>query len=112
MPQKPVLKALLIAAVSAAFGYLTMLEAGLTPGILTMMMSAWILFQFRGFEKIWGSLGNFQNPVLFGLNITFLTYIYITWNDFSGNTALALTAAFIIGGIFSTLITKYWNIGG
>lgn len=99
-----------VSVLSAVLGYLTYTRTGLIPGALTVFMSAWLLFQFRSLEKAWRSLGNFQNPLLFGINSFFAAYIYLSFNQVTGTEAFNLSfAAFLLGGAASLLITKYWN---
>ncbi|MFB6100478.1 MAG: hypothetical protein ABEK16_04355 [Candidatus Nanohalobium sp.] len=112
MEQKMPAKTFFIAALSAVIGYLSYTQSDLTAGIITTFMAGWILFQFRGAEKAWGSLGNFQNPILFGINIAFAAYIYATWQRIPGQAALQISVGmFLIGGALSLLISKYWNMG-
>jgi hypothetical protein len=111
MSQKILVKTLVISAISAGIGYIVHLESGLTAGALSTFMAAWIIFQFRSLESAWANLGNFQNPVLFSINSFFAAYIYLSWEGMSQKLYLSF-AAFLLGGVLSLLITKYWNIGG
>lgn len=97
---------------SAIIGYLAYIRSDLISGILVTFMTGWILFQFRNWETAWGSLGNFQNPILFAINTSFLAYIYSTLNQVSSGHALRISVgAFLLGLTISFMISKYWNIG-
>jgi uncharacterized membrane protein YczE len=112
MDDKILFRTLLISGLSAGVGYLIYTSAGTTSGLITTFMAAWILFQFRSVEKTWSSLGNFQNPILFGINTAFAAFIYASWQAMPGEKALQLSIGFfLIGGAISTLIYKYWNMG-
>lgn len=111
MGGKTLAKTVLISAIAAAAGYLINTRAGITAGIISTFMTAWIIFQFRSVQNAWENLGNFQNPVLFSINSFFAAYIYFSWNQTPQKFYLSF-AAFLLGGAFSLLICKYWNIGG
>ena len=68
-------KALIIATGSASTGYLILQRVPVLQAALTVLMTAWILFQFRGMEESWDNLANLQNPVLLGINCFFASLI-------------------------------------
>jgi hypothetical protein len=107
-----VLKTLVIGVLSAAIGYLSYTKSDLAAGLGATFAAAWILFQFRSIQDTWENLGNFQNPVLFGINSAFAAYIYTTINQVpSGKSMYISISMFMIGGAISLLIHKYWNMG-
>lgn len=104
-------KLLLIAAISAVIGYLIFTRAGVYTGAFSIVASGWLLYQFRSFENTWNSLDNFQNPILFGINSLFVAFLYLSWRQVDTMAAVYLSiAAFLLGGTFSTLIVKYWDV--
>ena len=112
MADKILFKTLFISLISAATGYLTYTKAGTTAGIITTFMAGWILFQFRSLEKTWSSMGNFQNPILFGINTAFASFIYSTYQQIPAGKSLQISiGAFMLGMVISFMITKYWNMG-
>jgi uncharacterized membrane protein YczE len=112
MDDKIVFRTLLISSISAGIGYLNYTKSGLTAGLITTFMAGWILFQFRSVKNTWENLGNFQNPILFGINCFFAAFIYSSWRQVPTGKALQLSAGvFLLGGALSLLIYKYWNIG-
>lgn len=112
MDQKIPLIPVTLSLSSAIIGYLGYIRSDVASGILVTFMTAWILFQFRNLKTTWESLGNFQNPILFAINSSFLAYIYTTFNQISSGHALRISiGAFLLGLTASFMISKYWNIG-
>jgi len=110
---RTLLIAITIAAISATVGFLINQKTGTTQAILTIPMTAWILFQFRTPEKIWTSLGNFQNPVLFAINGFTASFIYHSWKATPLSATINISLGiFLITGALSLLIYNFWNIGG
>lgn len=110
---KTVAKVFIIPSIAATIGLLISQN---TPGLqsaITVPMAAWILFQFRNPERAWNSLGLFKNPILFGINLFFASFIYLSWKTVHLDKTVYLSAGvFLLGGVASTLLSKYWNIGG
>jgi uncharacterized membrane protein YczE len=112
MDYKTIFQTLFISAISAATGYLIYTKTGTTTGIITTFMAGWILFQFRSLEKTWSSMGNFQNPILFGVNTAFAAFIFSTFKQIPSGKSLQISiGAFMLGMVISFMITKYWNMG-
>ena len=109
---KTVVKAVIIASISASIALLISQDTSTFQSALTVPMTAWILYQFSGYERIWKSLGNFQNPVLFSINGFFATFTYYSWKQTPfWNTFYISLGAFLVAGAVSLLIFKYWTMG-
>jgi len=112
MTNKTAAKTVIISLISGTIGYTIHLRSDLLNGVLTTFMVGWIIFQFRSKEKTWKNLGNFQNPILFGINTAFASYIYTGWHQIPAPKSLRISiGAFMLGAAASFMISKYWNIG-
>ena len=111
--QKTAVKAVIIASLSATTGLLISQNTPTIQSAITVPMAAWLIYQFSSGEKAWNSLSNFQNPILFGINTFFLSFIYYSWKTAPvRQTTYISTGIFLIAAATSLLIYKYWNIGG
>jgi hypothetical protein len=111
--EKTIVKALIISSISASIGLLISQNTPAFQSFLTVPMTAWILYQFSSPEKAWNSFSAFQNPAMFSINAFFLSFTYASWKVVPiWNTIYLSTGVFLVAGAVSTLLHKYWNIGG
>jgi len=102
-----------IATISAITGLYINTKTGTTQALLTVPMTAWLLFQFRTPQKIWTSLGNLRNPVLFAINGFTASFIYYSIKATPLSATITISfGIFLITGALSLIIYNIWNIGG
>ena len=108
------LAAPVLAALLALYIALTVREiSGLTPAIITFILSSWLFYRLTSIEKIWNTLAMLIDPAKAAILVSVTAVVYFAVNGFQTTELILTGAGFVfIGAALGMLIYSYSNIGG
>ena len=110
---RELLKYLVMGGIAGLIGYWAYLRTDVFSAMIVFVFVAYMLYSLRDPENIWDSMSVFLNPFLFAIMSFFIGYLLysLSSQDVYSSFVVGL-GSMLLGGVFSTLVYKYWNIGG
>lgn len=102
----------LIALLAATTGYFAYQRTNTASAVFAIFATAWILYRFTDYEKIWDFIGYFINPPLLAITALFAgtTYLILKGQTLNISIKYGLGTA-LLATALAMLLYKYWNIG-
>lgn len=110
---RELLKYLVIGGLAGIIGYWAYLRTDTISALIIFVFVAYIIYSLRSPENVWDSFSVFLNPFLFAIMSFFIGYSVYSLSSHNVYPSFVIgLGCMLLGGVFSTLVYKYWNIGG
>ena len=101
-----------LTSIAALLGYLAYQRTNTVSAVFVIFATAWILYRFTSYQKIWDFIGYFIHPVMLailGLLIGTTQFIF-KGNVLNISIKYGLGTA-LLAAALAMWLYKYWNIG-
>lgn len=110
---RELLKYVVMGGFAGTVGYWAYLRTDVLSALVVFLFISYLIYALRDPENIWDSFSVFLNPFLFSVMAFFIGYSFysLSSHDIYPSFVIGL-GSMLLGGVFSTLVYKYWHIGG
>ncbi|QKQ98178.1 hypothetical protein GKQ38_01425 [Candidatus Nanohaloarchaea archaeon] len=113
MPNNKTLGYTFITALAATTGYFAYQRTSAASAVFVIFATAWILYRFTSYEKIWDFLGYFIKPPMLAFIALLIGTTYFIFEGHLLNISLKYGLGIaLLGAALAMWLYKYWNIGG